>query len=62
MGRGAVSKIIGLRELRGCFVDVGWFRRERMFLATFEDGSQEIVYPVYASRGESPIYVTVAEL
>ena len=54
--------IVSLQRLNGCYASPGWWRREPLLLVRLASGKRQLAYAVYASRGGSPVYVTVAEL
>lgn len=58
----SVDQLVSLRRLDHCYLRLGLFLKAPLFVAGYASGTRALVYPVYASRGGSPVYVTVSEL
>jgi hypothetical protein len=56
------DQLVAVRELRDCYVRLGLWSKAPLFRLQYESGKVAIAYPIYAYRGGSPVYVTVAEL
>jgi hypothetical protein len=52
---------VSLQQLEGCTVRLGRRYRERLFIAEYEDGSRQVVYPIQVGAG-SVVFGVVGDL
>jgi len=58
----SVDQLVSVQVLDGCYVRLGRWSRERLFLLRHESGEAEIAYPIYGDKRELLVWVTVIEL
>jgi hypothetical protein len=54
--------LVGLQEIRDGYVRLGWRRKERLFVATYSDGSKCVGYRMSFSHNGPTVFVAVREL
>ena len=56
------DQLVAVQVLDGCFVRLGRWSKELLFLLRYESGRVAIAYPIYGDRRELLVWVTVIEL